>query len=65
MRKRSYDYYEVVRFLDGSAHSVLFRGTYETCDKYLRNIVHLVDEQRVNLYLIHCQLIEAYKSDKT
>lgn len=64
MRVRSYEYYEVVSALTGFNHEVLFRGSLEVCKNKMMSLSTTVDDNG-NLYLVRCQLIEAYKADKS
>lgn len=64
MRRRSYEYYEIVSGLTGVAHSVHYRGNLIGAERKLDEMSATVDDNNGNLYLVHCQLIEARKADK-
>lgn len=63
MRIRSYEYYELVSDITSKEHSVHWRGTLAACERHMRGLAATVD-QNGNLYLVRCQLIEAWKADK-
>lgn len=63
MRTRSYEFYEVVSDITGLNHHVHCRGNKRVCDRHLAGLLDTVDSNG-NLYLIRCQLVEAYKADK-
>jgi hypothetical protein len=64
MRVRTYEYYEVVSDLTGKGHSVHFRGALDGAERHMTKLLKTVDENG-NLYLVRCQLIQAYKADKS
>ena len=64
MRIRSYEYYEVVTDLTGKTHNVLCRGSKESCKRQMDALASIVDANG-NLYLVRCQLVEAFKADKS
>ena len=64
MRTRSYEFYEVVTDITGRNRNVHFRGGLESARKHFDRMAEYV-EDRGNVYLIRCQVIEAMKRDKS
>lgn len=64
MRVRSYEYYEVVSDLTGKNYNVHYWGSEAYCRNHMMKMSETVDSNG-NLYLVRCQLIEAFKADKS
>lgn len=65
MRRRSYEFFEVRSNIGKEGEDTHFRGEEEGARAKLRTMSATVDLNKGNIYLVRCQVLEAWKADKS
>lgn len=64
VRRRSYEFYEVVTNLGRADEERRSRGSLATCERVLAKYANEVAEGKNNVYLTRVTVVEAWKADK-
>lgn len=65
MRRRSYEFFEVRSNLGKEGENTHFRGEEEGARAKLRTMSNTFGLNNGNIYLVRCQVLEAWKVDKS